>query len=66
MTQRNKAIALALAGAGFVSALTIAYPVWAQTGEDPIPVAVTTRPDRRKNSRHSMRCWPDRKETPNP
>lgn len=37
ITEPNKAIALALAGAGFVSALTIAYPVWAQTGEDPIP-----------------------------
>ena len=42
MTQRNKVIAMALAGAGLVGALTVGYPVWAQTGDDPIPVASTT------------------------
>ena len=41
MTQRNKVIAMALAGAGLVGALTAGYPVWAQTGDDPIPVAST-------------------------
>ncbi len=41
MTQRNKVIAMALAGAGLVGALTVGYPVWAQT-DDPIPVASTT------------------------
>ena len=62
MTQRNKAMALALAGAGFVSALTIAYPVWAQTGEDPIPVAVTTstRPAEKLEAQYAVLAGSER------
>ena len=41
MTQRNKTIALALAGSALVGALTVGHAVWAQTGEDPIPLATT-------------------------
>ena len=42
MTQRNKTIALALASSALVGALTVGHAVWAQTGEDPIPLATTT------------------------
>ena len=40
MIIRNKIVALALGGA--LSLLTTGSPVLAQTGENPIPVAVTT------------------------
>ena len=44
MTQRNKTIALALAGAGIVGALTVGHAVWAQTVEDPVATTTTSRP----------------------
>ena len=52
MTQRNKTIALALAGAGIVGALTVGHAVWAQTVEDPVATTTTPMAGRWANSRN--------------
>lgn len=62
MTWRNKAIALALAGVGLVSALTVGQPVWAQTSEEPVPVATTTssRPAEKLEAQYAVLAGSER------
>lgn len=62
MIIRNKTIALALGGAGIVSVLTIGSPVWAQTGEDPIPIAATTstRPAEKLEAQYAVLAGSER------